>query len=316
MYEACENPPRAGRGTRFLFLQTVSASLTPHIPIVTPCLVAVDSNKNQEFRLRTPGTASKAMRLLGLSALPTDALPVEHPSTRRRSFQCQSRSPSPPTTTLVHRDDFFLETHLREPLRNSVSGVRPGEVGDYALSIAETESSSESEEYGRVTQAERESRGEADLDCSRTQRSQSHCQPHIGAHRSERSLLRRHSSLSLCEADMDHDFVGAVADLMAQFPEPPSCCTPTDSASAGESYLASPLSTPTPCSKGKKTDWRPSSHASRLHMVWKGQRQEHQPHQPHQRRLSQLHRRRESRGTVEIDDPLRPTCTAGDLVSM
>lgn len=286
--------------------------LDPSLPINGSRVPGV--NDTQAFRLRTPGTASKAMRLLGLTSLPPDAVHMERPPPQRRaSYQEGDKALSALGTVSCGFNGLLIERKAGVSRNFTPLGSRRGEVTEDIFSIAGTESSSENEEYSRDGENIGESGGLLEPNFIRP-RFYSHSETVVAKQqRAEIPTVTRESSLKLSETDLDDQFIEAVTALTAQFPEPPlSTPSNTPSASTREEGEFTTAPSTSWLGKGKRVDrgasTRPKSFAS-----YRGLRQE-QGHRRrrHERRYSHGY----SRGQFDVKETIKrphPQCDLFEL---
>lgn len=144
-------------------------------------------------------TSPKAMKLLGLSKLPPGASPVEHAALIRQHrsvrLECAKSMPG--------------SGHERV---NSPSGMRSGSSSPIRYALGDLEEVQDLPFQGRSGSGEDHS-GHGTISVGGGEQAPE-----------ENDILMdvREASLKLNAADLDDDYIRAIADLMVQFPEPPA----------------------------------------------------------------------------------------------
>lgn len=195
------------------------------------CSVADGTNDPQIYRFKTPGSATKAMRLLGLTTLPSDAIPVGHPKLRKRwSSQALPRSSSSPPPVKAARGCRDVPVDARRHSLSSYSRLatcsNEVETDEFFITGADVdpgqeEWSSGNDEYSHFGVCGSNERCLLDpcLEGKGCWRSTSPVEP-MKQHPEHLNLVGE-SSLTLRATDLDDQFIEALSDLMAQFPKPP-----------------------------------------------------------------------------------------------
>lgn len=293
-----------------------------------PCTWFFSPPHRQELRLRT---ATKAMRLLGLTELPPEARHIEHPTSlpRNNSFMLTSRSALPGVPGSITKGSTRRTPSASPPSRrlsNSLLGSENNESlpGRGVSSPGRTVKVPESNK-GVLCSIDSEGIELYQNDAGGGEHVLSNCTGVVS--RGERTTVTETPTcpLKLAATDIDDHFLKMIMKLMAQFPTPPtSSCVSGESAegrgaSAGGMRVSPKGSVPAG-GRGRGGIGIRSSRSSRASFgPWKGpERQLHQQVLEQVRRLgdSQQQKREDARRVYELDDPVKRSYAKGDLFQL
>lgn len=286
----------------------------------------------QALRIKTPRTATKAMRLLGLSEMPLDVSNIEHPSALGRplSFRSvgagsSSKLMSPPASVPMAGTRLSWPPSHRPSIHSSSTEAVLG-IGMPPLGPSPLPSS-----VGSMADPCEDG---IDIGCGGSggsgyeEMSVQHYRHPSAASRSERLSVTETplTSFKLVDTDIDDKFLKLIRDLMSKFPEPPSTSYTTRSSGVStEAERAEFVAVATGGGRGRKGEGRRGLHPSKSFVVWRGGDRQQRQHQHQQQQQTQhfIERRQEPQSeqvdgytTFDFENSINRVCTTGDLFEL